>query len=175
MSTPEAPPEPKRNTWIIPLVVGGVSILAVLLVYGALAQRTPLDFVPPDPEGPIDAAALYQRQCAACHGAEGQGVPGRYPPLVQTAWVVADKDVPIRVVLHGLSGRIEVRGQPYGAMMPAFGHQLSNAEIAALLSHIRASWGNEAEAISTEEVAMVRESTDALRGPWTPEEIKVTD
>lgn len=87
-------------------------------------------------------------QCASCHGQQGQGVPGAFPPLAghMPALYNADggREFLVNVLLYGLQGQIEVAGQTYNGVMPAW-QQLSDAEIAAVLNHELTAWGNEAE------------------------------
>lgn len=93
-----------------------------------------------------DGGAVFDSNCAACHQANGQGIPGAFPPLADhlPALYAADREFPILTVLFGLMGPITVHGQDYNGMMPAWGH-LSDGEIAAVLNHELTSWGNDAE------------------------------
>lgn len=93
---------------------------------------------------------LYAVHCAPCHRPDGTGAPGLIPPLTDTDWV-KNKNRLIQVVLAGLSGRIEVNGLPYEQEMPAFRH-LSDEDLAALLTYVRASYGNNANAVIPGEV-----------------------
>ena len=93
---------------------------------------------------------LFAVHCAACHRPDGLGAPGLIPPLTNTDWVKA-KNRLLQVVLHGLSGRIEVNGLPYEQEMPAFKH-LSDDDLAALLTFVRASFGNDSNAVIPSEV-----------------------
>ncbi|WP_298014008.1 cbb3-type cytochrome c oxidase subunit II [uncultured Castellaniella sp.] len=103
-----------------------------------------------------DGARLFASTCAACHGAQGAGVPGVFPPLAGNP-VVNDKDPGehVRVVLHGLHGRT-IGGTAYAAQMPSFAAQLSDAQIADIIDHERTSWGNHAPAVTAGEVAAIR-------------------
>ena len=87
-------------------------------------------------------ATLYQR-CAACHLADGAGVPGVYPPLAGRLGPLASTEVGrrylITVVAHGLAGTIEVQGQTYRNVMPAQGAALDAGGIAAVLNHVLAT------------------------------------
>ena len=65
------------------------------------------------PATPPDGAALYQLNCAVCHNAAGQGIPGVFPPLAKADYLMADKERSIRIVLQGLSGPIKVNGVDY--------------------------------------------------------------
>ncbi len=118
------------------------------------------------PAGPRSGAAVFQATCAACHQASGAGVPGVFPPLVGSPWLLGDAETPIRVVLLGLGGPIEVGGQLYQGVMPALGPQLTDAELAAVLSYARASWGNTAGEVAEETVRQVRAALGARTEPW---------
>gem|GEM_PF-108169 len=96
-------------------------------------------------------AALYQQHCALCHRPDGQGVEDLYPPLAGTNWVTGSKDRLINVLLRGLSEPIEVNGKTYEEAMAPYAH-LPDEELAAILSFIRQSWGNEAGAVLPAEV-----------------------
>ena len=99
---------------------------------------------------------VYASRCASCHQSAGQGVSGVYPPLADADWVTGDKSRLIDLILNGLSGEIEVRGIIYNGAMPPWASTLNDAEIAAVLGHIRSSWGNTAEPISAREVNAAR-------------------
>lgn len=109
--------------------------------------------------------ALFQKNCSSCHQTSGQGVPHVYPPLVQSSWLLRDKETPIRIVLMGLQGNIEVEGQTYTGAMTPF-RTLSDKQIALILTHERSSWGNQAPAVSEPEVAAVRKSLADRTAPW---------
>ncbi len=103
--------------------------------------------------GASDGKQLYAQACSSCHGPAGKGVPGAFPPLAGNPTVTGDKAKLVSIVLDGHSGPIKVEGKTYNGVMPGFGSQYSNAQIAAILTHIRSSWGNSAPAVSAEEVA----------------------
>lgn len=88
-----------------------------------------------------DGASLYASNCATCHGAEGRGQPGYFPPLAGNPDLARDRLLPVLVVLHGLAGPIEVAGQRYDGSMPAFGH-LADADIAAIVTYVQGAWSN---------------------------------
>ena len=112
--------------------------------------------------------------CVACHQANGKGVPGQFPPLIRTDWVLEPEPGRIiRAVLDGLSGPIQVEGQSYnGAMVPWRG-ALTDEEIAAVLTYVRQNpeWGNNAPAVKPERVKEVREKTKSRNQPYSPEEL----
>jgi mono/diheme cytochrome c family protein len=119
---------------------------------------------------------LYQT-CAACHQANGLGVAGVYPPLADSEWVTGSEERLIRVLLHGLNGPIQVKGNPYNGAMPAFGkvsgggYNWSDEKIAHVLSYIRHDWGNNAEFITKEKVTEVLKAEGARAKPWTQDEL----
>ncbi|MDF2460346.1 MAG: Nitrite reductase [Nitrospira sp.] len=98
---------------------------------------------------------LYQTYCVGCHQAEGQGIPGTFPPLAKSDYVLGDTSRSIETVVNGLHGPIEVNGQQYNGTMPPMGH-LKDEEIAQILSYVRSSWGNAAHPVSAADVAAVR-------------------
>ncbi|MEB2780621.1 cbb3-type cytochrome c oxidase subunit II [Algoriphagus sp. C2-6-M1] len=99
-----------------------------------------------------DGLMLYAQTCAACHQANGQGLPGAFPPIAGSE-IVNDDDPEtlIRIVLQGYDARPE-----FGAM-PPFADQLSDEDIAAIISHERSSWGNTAKNVTSDEVKKIRE------------------
>ena len=117
----------------------------------------------------------FIRVCAGCHGLTGEGIRPLAAPLVDSDWVLGSKDRLIRVLLHGLTGAVDVDGITYQPPivlpeMPAVG-TLKDDEIASVLSYIRREWGHQADPISAAQVARVRRDTDGRRLPWTAEEL----
>jgi nitrite reductase (NO-forming) len=109
------------------------------------------------PAAPADpGASIYATVCAACHQAQGQGVPATFPPLAGSDYLASTSKADlIRHVVQGLSGPITVNGATYNGAMPPLGY-LSDDQIAAVLTHVRTSWGNHLDAVTTSEVAQVR-------------------
>lgn len=143
-------------------------------LYGEALRETPSgEVVAPEPEGETPSGAdVFGRNCAACHGAEGRGMASVFPPLAGSAWVTGQGQTPIRIVLYGLQGSIQVGENTFNGMMPAFGARLSDREIASVLSYIRSSWGNSAPGISPADVSAVREAEAGRTGPFTPEALR---
>ncbi len=98
---------------------------------------------------------IYVRHCATCHQGNGLGDSQRFPPLAASEWVLGDSKKLIKVVLNGLEGPIEVKGQPYNNVMPQHSF-LRDEDVARVLTYIRQSFGNKASTIQPEEVAKVR-------------------
>ena len=163
--------------WLAAVVAIGMVIFGIvyLLMNPAIERtdlgdmRTVADLRPTAlaaaPGAAVDGGAIFAANCAACHQANGQGLPGVFPPLAGSEWVVGDPKVLANILLHGVSGKIEVAGQSFDGMMPAFA-QLSDAEIAGVLTHIRSTWGNQAEAISADFIASEREAGSARTTPF---------
>lgn len=118
----------------------------------------------------IDGGAIYNAQCSACHQATGTGIPGAFPPLAGSEWLLADPAIAVSIVHDGLQGQIEVAGNTFAGVMPPFGSSLSSGEIAAVLTHIRSEWGNDASAV---EASLVDEHVERFgeRGAWSEEEL----
>ncbi len=101
----------------------------------------------------------------------GQGVANRYPPLDGNPVVNGRDDNLARIVLHGLSGTIEVAGKTYNGQMPKWS-QLDDRSLAAVLTYIRGSWSNDSPPVSEELVSTVRAATSGRSSPWTADELE---
>ncbi|MDC8760133.1 c-type cytochrome [Janthinobacterium fluminis] len=101
-------------------------------------------------------AKLYENHCVECHRADGTGMPPAYPPLAGNRALTTTEAVnPIRIVLNGgFAPGTAGNPRPYG--MPAYGPLLSDAEVAAVVTYLRSSWGNKAGAVSALEVNRYR-------------------
>ncbi len=119
----------------------------------------------------VDGAQIYANTCTACHQANGQGLAGKFPPLAGSSWATGDESRLIRIVLHGLSGEIDVEGELFNGAMPAWGPTLNDDAIAAVATYVRRSWGNSAGAVSVSTVASVRAAHAARTVPWTAGEL----
>ena len=136
------------------------------------AARTPIERVHvPDPDVHERGMAVFRQTCIACHGVDGRGVPGTFPPLDGSAWVTGDPAVAARVVLHGLMGPIEVAGERYENVMAPLGAALDDRQIADVLTLVRQSWRNDAEAVSAALVREVRRRCQDRVQPWTAAEL----
>lgn len=114
----------------------------------------------------VDGAAVYASRCLACHQANGAGLPGVFPPLAGSEWVTGKETTLAALVLHGVSGALTVKGSTYNGAMPAFGAQLQDAELAAVLTHVRSHWGNGAAPVTADTVSTVRKETAARSEPF---------
>jgi len=158
----------RRRPWL--LGISGIIVIGIVLtgVYGQNAiaagqaanaqlvkqiesgQLGPAGMAPPTPAqvatgGAANGATIFSQKCASCHGAQGQGTPGVFPPLAGNPVVTGNPAKVIAIVSDGLSGKIVVNGRLYSAQMPAWKSSLSSAQIRAVVTYIRSSWGNHAK------------------------------
>ncbi|MBP6543443.1 MAG: cytochrome c [Piscinibacter sp.] len=119
------------------------------------------DGKPADPAVLELGAKRYEKHCADCHGARGEGVKSpagawMYPPLAGNRTVTMDPPANlVRVIVHG--GFLPATaGNPRPFGMPPFGLALDDDEIAAITSFLRSSWGAAAGAVSPQDVARFR-------------------
>ena len=110
------------------------------------------------PDAP--GAHTYATRCASCHGADGKGQAEWMPPLAgATSMLAAENASAINITLNG-SQRIVAAGVPDAYRMPAFREQLSDREIAEVLSFARSAWGNQGSAVQAKAVGELRGHTD---------------
>ena len=101
-----------------------------------------------------NGAKVFASNCASCHGAQGQGLPGAFPPLANNPVVIGDPNKVIGIVTSGLHGQISVSGMSYNGQMPAWKGQLSNKDIADVITYIRGGLGsNHASAVTPAQVS----------------------
>lgn len=118
-----------------------------------------------------DGQEIYMTRCVSCHMANGEGVPGVFPPLAASEYVTGDKGQLIRMILNGLMGEITVNDVTYSGMMPPWGGFLTDEQVAEVLTYVRGNLGNEADAVTTAEVAAVRAKVADRKEAWTMEEL----
>jgi mono/diheme cytochrome c family protein len=104
----------------------------------------------------------YTATCAACHQANGEGLTGVAKSLVGSRWVLGNTTALARIVLHGKEGEM---------LMPPVGGSLPDEQVAAVLTYIRRSWGNQATPVTAAEVSEVRGASLGRTRPWTEEEL----
>lgn len=124
----------------------------------------------------IKGHEVYNRPggCGSCHGADGKGSQ-TIPPLAgETAWVPGDPERLTKMVYYGVEGYLLVNSIGYDNYMPAQGPLLSDEEMAAVLTYVRNSWGNQASPIDTDMVRYVVNKYGE-REPWTNAELRGMD
>ncbi len=138
---------------------------------GSLASAQAGPTATPETEDPMVLGKRVYNNCMACHQANGQGVAGNYPPLDGSPWAQGRPDVMAALVLHGLEGKLTVHGETYNSSMPSWS-RLSDEQLAAVLTYVRASWSNSASAVSPQLVAEVRRRTADRSQPWMVAELE---
>ena len=134
--------------------MAGVVASTTALFVAACGGGSPAPAPPTTP-----GARLYLANCMACHRADGSGVPTLQPPLAGTPITVGDPTVLLDWVMYGRRPDALPAGT-YSGFMPRFSY-LSDEELAALLTHVRASFGNRAAPVTP---AMVAAARAAYRG-----------
>ena len=115
-------------------------------------------------------AAVYARTCIACHQPTGLGLPPVFPPLANAPIVAGNPELPVKFILQGLMGPITVNGMTYNSMMPPVAG-VSDADIADVLTYVRQSFGNQANAVTADQVKAIRAATAGRTTMWTTAEL----
>jgi mono/diheme cytochrome c family protein len=171
--------QPSAARWTF--VVGSLLSAASLACAGGDRPRSAADTAAASP--PVAAAPatlsggeqVYAQICVTCHQANGEGVAGTFPPLAGSEYATASNAaVPIRIVLRGMQGPVTVKGAQFNGVMAPFGTgvELTDDQVAAVLTYVRTSWGNSASAITPQQVASERAAARAAGGAVTAEELK---
>jgi mono/diheme cytochrome c family protein len=119
---------------------------------------------------------VFTQNCIVCHQQTGLGVPGQFPPLAGSEWVLSqdwhgDNHI-VKIVLHGFQGAVTVKGQQFNNVMAPWGKVLKDEQIAAVLTYVRNEWGNKAPPITKDFVAKIREQTKDRTEPWSQKELQ---
>ena len=99
-----------------------------------------------------DGNALFTANCASCHQANGEGLPGAFPPLKGSPVVLGDDlELYVTIIMNGYDPR------PEYATMPAVGTNagLTPEDVAAIINHEKTSWGNNAKKVTAEQVKTI--------------------
>ena len=99
-----------------------------------------------------DGDMLFTTNCASCHQANGEGLPGAFPPLKGSPVVLGNNlELYVTIIMKGYDPR------PEYAVMPAVGinANFTPEDVAALINHERTSWGNTGKKVTAEEVKMI--------------------
>jgi len=115
---------------------------------------------------------VYEAVCGICHGPDGSGKPGQAPPLAGSEWVTTKGDNRlVHIPLEGLNGTLTVKGKDWSLNMAAMGAALSDADLAAVLTYMRTSWGNKAGEVTPDEVKKIRDAIGGHPQPMTGEQL----
>jgi nitrite reductase (NO-forming) len=109
-----------------------------------------------------DGKAIFAKNCAMCHQGEGQGIPGVFPPLAKSDYLMklakeVDRTELVKIILEGKSGKLTVNGIDYNGVMTAVSG-LNDEDLASVLNFVSNSWGNQAKSFTAEEVAKARKA-----------------
>jgi mono/diheme cytochrome c family protein len=124
----------------------------------------------------VQGKRLFADTCAKCHQPDGQGLPGQYPPLAGSEWVLAPGPARmIRIVLDAAQGPIKVKGADYNNVMTPWRDTLTDQQLASVITYVRTQkdWGHNASPVTPEEVSAIRKKTKdrPALGPWTSVEL----
>jgi len=112
---------------------------------------------------------LYEANCVTCHQPSGLGDAALAPALRDSPWVLGDDARLVKILLHGLVGRIATPGIEFDGEMPSFA--LDDGELASLLTYLRREWGHDADPVTPERVKELRAAHRDRRAAWTPKEL----
>jgi cytochrome c oxidase cbb3-type subunit 2 len=132
--------------------------LDMTLFGGEEAAAGPAPAAAPIAPGDLQAlgAQVFGANCARCHGMDGAGTPGLYPPLRGSSTLSSPDSSPhVGIVLNGLEGQ-PIAGREYAGKMPPFADVLTDEEIAAVVLYERVTWGNQREGPTPEDVRRLR-------------------
>lgn len=135
-------------------------LLGFLFVLSASGQESEL----------VAGKRLFDVYCSACHQYDDQGM-GEAPPLENSPWVSGSAERLVRIVLHGVKGRIELAGKVYDREMPGFGRILSDKDAALLVSYTRWRFGSTNPAVTTAQVARIRRDHAGRTEYWPADEL----
>jgi len=111
---------------------------------------------------------IYGGKCANCHQPTGEGQPGKYPPLVDSPWVIGSKTRLAAILLKGIDGPLNVKDACYtGQVMPAQETLLNPEQMVNLMTYIRGSWGNTANAATADDVSQAKTKFGSQTTSWT--------
>jgi len=99
--------------------------------------------------------SVYNLNCLGCHKANGEGMPGIYPPLSGSDHLQKDQTNSIKIILEGQNETINVNGTEYNIPMAAFS-QLTDEQVADVLNYIGNSWGNRFNTVMPTQVKSLR-------------------
>jgi nitrite reductase (NO-forming) len=122
----------------------------------SLAATAAMAASAPDAATLAKGHSLFENNCSACHQAHGEGMPGVFPNLAKSDFLAADPQRAVHFVLHGHTGQITVNGVTYDGSMPDVGANLSNQDVADILTYVLNSWGNPGGEIQPDAVAQIR-------------------
>ena len=166
----------EMDKWIAPAYEAAVAHLSGLSVKEKKEEDIKSSLTGSDRELFILGKEIYAREgfCSTCHQPDGQGLSASgFPPLADTPWVTGNEERLIKIVLKGVMGPITVKGKDYPGQVPMtpFEGMLDDSQVAAVLTFVRNSFGNQASAISPDLVKKVREEIKDHTGFYQPADL----
>ena len=155
-----SPPLASKSKW---LFIARTLLALATIGIAASAQE-------PEAGPKSDGERLFDSYCSACHQYDDQGM-GEAPPLKNSPWVVGPSKRLVLILLHGISGRIELGGRVYDREMPGFGHTLSDHETAALATYTRQRFGAAEPNVTANEVKRIRDEHAHRTAYWPASEL----
>jgi len=140
-------------------------IAASFLATAGLAQAQEADQA-------AQGKAIYMTICVACHQPTGAGLFPVFPPLTNSEYVAGSAERFAAMILKGNAGPMTVDGKLYNNMMPGQEAMLTDDKIAAVMTYVRANFGNTAPAVAADVVAAARKKFAERKTPWTEAELK---
>ncbi len=113
---------------------------------------------------------LYAQTCGVCHQLTGLGEEGKAPPLLDSPFLLGKPDRIVRIVMHGVTGKITVHGRTYDMEMPPL-KGFTDEQIAAILTYARREWEHTGDPIDAATVKRIREETKNREAAWTEKEL----
>ncbi|MCE9609296.1 MAG: c-type cytochrome [Chthoniobacter sp.] len=123
------------------------------------------------PEQLAEGKKHYMMICVACHQPTGAGLPGVFPPLTKSPYVEGSPERFAAIILKGNGGPFTVDGKPFNQIMPGQEAALTDAKIAAIMTFVRANFGNAGGPVAPEVVAAARAKFADHKTPWTQAEL----
>jgi mono/diheme cytochrome c family protein len=117
---------------------------------------------------------IFVQKCVNCHQSNGLGQPNMFPPLAGSEWATSDPGLITKIILKGLKGKIEVKGETWGVVpsqqMAAI--LINDREIANVTTYVRQAWGNSASEITEQQVSDFRAESSGQTDQWTGEQLR---
>ncbi len=160
------------QNWIRNAIANGINVVENNLPETEVADNPSHEI---DPQVFTTGRQKYLNLCASCHGTGGEGMRRFAPPLKQSEWVIGDEYKLIMIMLHGMEGALDVNGKRYDVpdilpSMPSF-TTLQDADIAAIATYIRNTWGHSDPEIQRSTVSGIRFRTQGKIDPWKASEL----
>jgi len=155
------------RSWLTEALAVSAALFACSGIPGQAAAEEPLEHKAEIAQSNLQSSArkpdlekgrdLYQKNCAACHQPEGQGLPGAFPPLAKSDFIAANPNAVLEVTIKGRQGKMIVNGQEYNNVMPAMSY-LSDDDLSHIITYVLNSWGNPGGTVSSKQVSAYRTS-----------------